>query len=87
MTEQRYSREDHEAYRRKVEAEAEREAQERRERSEKHAAYRSWIQGGGNPAAFEREWPAIKADRLKRRIGDADDRARESQRASRVSRI
>jgi hypothetical protein len=86
MTE-RYTLEDHEAY---VEAEQKRKAQEkqqRQERSEKESAKKAWLADGGKEADFEREWPGFRSEVRKQRVMDADQRARENQRAAGVSKI
>jgi hypothetical protein len=84
---ERYSREDHEAYRREVEAQQRREAQERHERQAKDAARLKWIADGGSESAFERSWSEIRDEMRRRRVVADDERARQNMRASGVSRI
>jgi hypothetical protein len=86
MTE-RYTLEDHEAH---VEAEQKRKAEEehqRQESTEREAARRVWLADGGREADFEREWPTLRDEGRRRRVVDADQKARENQRAAGVSRI
>jgi len=84
---ERYTLEDHEAYRKEQEEKAAREAEERRERMEKASARRAWLADGGKEADFEREWPKLRNEGRRRRVVDADRRAREQMQASGVSRI
>jgi hypothetical protein len=84
---ERYSLEDHEAYRKEQDAKAAKEAEERRERTEKETARRAWLADGGNAGDFEREWPRLRDEGRRRRVIDADRRAREMMQASGVSRI
>jgi hypothetical protein len=74
---------DHAAYRREVEQRERREAEALRESTERERAYHAWVQDGGSPADFEREWPKLRT----RRIMDADEQAREAQRRAGFSRI
>ena len=64
---ERYSLEDHEAYRQEQDEKAAREAEERRERTEKESARRAWLADGGNASDFEREWPKLR-DEGRRRV-------------------
>jgi hypothetical protein len=84
---ERYTLEDFEAYRREQDEKAAREAEERRERTEKESARRAWLADGGNASDFEREWPKLRDEGRRRRVVDADRRARETMQASNVSRI
>jgi hypothetical protein len=86
MTE-RYSREDHEEYRRQQDAEAAREERERREGVEKGNAQAAWVRDGGRPADFEREWPKLRDELRRRRLVDADERARAAHQSLGVSEI
>ena len=84
---ERYTLEDHEAYRKEQDEKAAKEAEERRERTEKESARRAWLADGGSAADFEREWPKLRDEGRRRRVVDADRRAREMMQASNVSRI
>ncbi len=64
-----------------------REAQERQERVEKQSARRIWVRDGGSEGDFEREWPKLRDEARRKRVADADSRARARQRATGVSRI
>jgi hypothetical protein len=74
---EKYTREDHEAYRRQVEAEQERESQERRD-AVREAAKRQWIADGGNPQSFDKAYDGL-ADSL------AADAARKREQAARAT--
>jgi hypothetical protein len=84
---ERYSLEDHEAYRKEQDEKAAKEAVERRERTEKETARRAWLADGGSEADFQREWPKLRDEGRRQRVVDADRRAREMMQASGVSRI
>ena len=84
---QRYTLEDHEAYRKEQDEKAAKEEEARREKTEKESARRAWLADGGNAADFEKEWPKLRDEGRRRRVVDANRRAREEQQASRVSRI
>jgi hypothetical protein len=86
MTE-RYTAEMHEAYRREQDEKEEQKRQERAERTEKESARLEWIRDGGREADFEREWPRLRDEGRRRRVVDADKRAREVMRSSGTSRI
>jgi hypothetical protein len=48
---------------------------------EKLAARHAWIAGGGTDVSFEREWPEMKADMMRRRdAGEKERRQREFRR-------
>ena len=83
----RYTKEMHEEYRRQQDEKAAREETARRERAEKESAKRAWIADGGDEASFEKEWPGLRAEGRRRRVLDADQRAREEMRSSNVSRV
>jgi hypothetical protein len=83
----RYTLEDHEDYRKEQDEKAAKEAEERRERTEKESARRVWVGDGGSESDFEREWPKLRDEGRRRRVVDADRRAREEMQASGVSRI
>jgi hypothetical protein len=86
MTE-RYTLEDHEAYRKEQDEKAAKAEQERREHVEKESARQAWIRDGGAEADFQREWSRLRDEGRRRRVVDADRRARETMQASGVSRI
>ena len=83
----RYTKEDHEEYRRKVDEKATKEEEARRERTEKESARRAWMADGGREADFEKEWPKLRDEGRRRRVLDADRRAREEMSAGPTSRI
>ena len=83
----RYTLEDHEAYRRQQDKKAAKEEEARRERTEKESGRRAWLADGGSEADFEREWPKLRDEGRRRRVVDADSRARQEMRASGVSKI
>jgi hypothetical protein len=74
-------------YRARVDAEQAKEAQERRERTEKETARRGFIREGGTEEQFERTWPELRDQARYQRTLDRDRAAREAQRASSGSRI
>jgi hypothetical protein len=82
-----YTKEQFEEYRRQQDEKAAKEAEERREKSEKESARRMWVADGGSTASFEKEWERLRDEGRRRRVLDADQRAREAMRASGVSRI
>jgi hypothetical protein len=84
---ERYTKEMHEAYRKEQDEKAAKEAEEHRERTEKESARRAWLADGGKEADFQREWPRLRDEGRRRRVVDADRRARETMQASGVSRI
>jgi hypothetical protein len=84
---ERYSLEDFERYRKEQDEKAAKEAEERRERTEKESARRAWLADGGSEADFRREWPRLRNEGRRRRVVDADRRARQMMQASNVSRI
>jgi hypothetical protein len=47
----------------------------------------AWVGDGGSEADFEREWPTLRDEGRRRRVVDADRRAREEMRAYGPSRI
>ena len=85
-----YTKEMHEAYRKEQDEKAAKEAQERdhrRQRMERANARRAWLADGGSEAEFEKAWPSLRDEGRRRRVMDADCRARETMQASGVSRI
>jgi hypothetical protein len=86
MTE-KYTKEMHEAFRKEQDKKAAKEAEERTEQMEKDSARRAWLADGGREAGFEREWPKLRDEGRRRRVVDADRRAREAMRNGTTSRI
>jgi len=84
---EKYTKEMHEAYRKEQDEKAAKEAEERQERAEKESARRAWLADGGSEADFEREWPKLRDEGRRRRVMDADRRAREEMRMGTTSRI
>lgn len=62
-----------------AEAQAKRESRERHERL---SAERDYLAEGGDAKAFEREWPAIKAESLRRRTADREEQRRRASNRS-----
>ena len=83
---ERYTKEMHEAYRKAQDEKAAKE-EARNERMEKESARRAWISDGGRGADFDEEWPKLRDEGRRRRVVDADHRARETMQASGVSSI
>ena len=83
----KYTAEMHEEYRRQQDEKAAKEEQARRQRTEKESARRAWLAEGGRVEDFEREWPQLRDEGRRRRIVDADKRAREEMQLRGVSRI
>jgi hypothetical protein len=87
---ERYTLEDHQAYREKVDGEARKKQQELDEKMEKARARNAWLSGGGNPDTFEAEWPRLRRELHSARVaktGELAEKAAQAQRASRVSSI
>jgi len=84
---ERYTLEDHEAYRKEQDEKAVKAEEERLARTEKESARRAWLADGGKEADFQREWPRLRDEGRRRRVMDADRRARETMRNSLTSRI
>lgn len=82
-----YTKEMHEAYRKEQDEKAAKVEEERREHMEKESARRAWLADGGREADFEREWPRLRDEGRRRRVVDADRRAREEMRLHGPSRI
>jgi hypothetical protein len=83
----RYTKEMYKAYRREQDEKAAKVEEARNERTEKESARRAWLADGGREADFEKEWPKLRDEGRRRRVIDADRRARETMQASGVSRI
>ena len=84
---ERYTQEMHQEYRRKEDARAAKLDQERQERTAKESARRAWVADGGRAEDFERQWEQIRDEGRRRRVADADRRAREEMQQRGVSRI
>ena len=82
-----YTKETHEAYRKEQDEKAAKEEEKRREMTEKESARRAWLADGVTEADFEREWPKLRDEGRRRRVVDADRRAREEMRLHGPSRI
>jgi hypothetical protein len=82
-----YTKEMHEAYRKEQDEKAAKEEEARNARMEKETARKAWIRDGGSAADFEREWPKLRDEGRRRRVVDADRRAREEMRLHGPSRI
>jgi hypothetical protein len=80
MTDRRYTEQEHQAYREKVDVQEAEEKQARADRVEKEAARALWTQDGGNASDFEKAWPGMRDEARRARIMNADRRAREAQR-------
>jgi len=87
MTEKRYTKEDHEEYRRKVDEQEAKEEEARREKMEREAARQAWLADGGSASDFEKAWPKLRDEGRRQRVIDADRWAREMQRAHGPNRI
>jgi hypothetical protein len=83
----KYTIEMFEQFRKEQDEKAAKLEEERRERTEKETARRAWLADGGAAADFEREWSSLRDEGRRRRVVDADRRAREMMQASGVSRI
>ena len=84
---ERYTLEDHEAYRKEQDEKAAKEEEARNARMEKENARRAWKADGGSEADFKKAWPKLRDEGRHQRVIDADRRARETMQASGVSRI
>jgi hypothetical protein len=63
------------------------EKAEGEERQARNSAWLRWKASGGTEKEFDREWPGMSTEMLKRRTVDADREAREVMARSSVSRI
>jgi hypothetical protein len=84
---ERYTLEDHEAYRKEQDEKAAREKRKRREQIEKKGALAAWVREGGDPEEFETEWIWMRDEARRRRVMDLDSSAREEMRSGPTSRI
>jgi hypothetical protein len=73
---ERYTLEEYETYRQQQDEKAAKEAEQRRERTEKESVRLAWLADGGKQADFEREWPKLRDEGRRQRMMDADRRAR-----------
>ena len=63
------------------------DARAKRVQGMKDSARRSWMVAGGTDEEFEREWPEMRTEMLRRRTLEDDAKAREGQRRSDVSSL
>ena len=82
-----YSIEMHEQFRKEQDEKAAREEEARNGRMEKENARRAWLADGGSEVDFQREWPKLRDEGRRRRVMDADRRAREEMRNGTTNRI
>ena len=82
-----YTREMYEEFRQRQDEQAAKEEEERRERTEKETARRAWLADGGREADFEKAWPKLRDEGRRRRVMDADERARQEMRNGATSKI
>jgi hypothetical protein len=80
--EQRRCKEERDAKLRRSEEKAKGE-----ERLARNSAWLRWKASGGTEEEFDREWPGMRTEMLKRRTVDAEGRARQEMYQSGVSRI
>lgn len=59
----------------------------KRQQEMKDSARRSWLIAGGTEEEFEREWPQMRTEMLRRRTLEDDANARAAQRRSGVSSL
>jgi hypothetical protein len=64
---ERYTLEEHEAYRKEQDEKAAKEEEARNERTEKASARRAWMADGGSEADFEKAWPQLRDEGRRRR--------------------
>jgi hypothetical protein len=83
----KYTIEMYEQFRKEQDEKAAKEAEEREQRIEKENARRAWKADGGSEVDFRREWPRLRDEARRRRVMDADRRAREAMRNGATSRI
>jgi hypothetical protein len=84
---ERYTLEDHEAYRKEQDEKTAKEEEARTQRMEKETARRAWLADGGSESDFEKTWPKLRDEGRRKRVIDADRHACELQRAHGPSRI
>jgi len=83
-------RAEQEAKKRTEEAERQKlleDARAKRVQEMQDSARRSWITAGGTDEEFEREWPDMRMEMLRRRTLEDDAKARDAMARSSVSRI
>lgn len=83
----KYTKAIYEQFRKEQDEKAKKKEEANRERMEKESARRAWLADGGSAGDFEREWPKLRDEGRRRRVMDADHRARELQRNGTTSRI
>ena len=84
---ERYTLEDHEAYRKEQDEKAAKEEEARNARMEKESSRRAWKADGGSDADFEKAWPKLRDEGRRERVLNADRAAREQMRNGTTSRI
>lgn len=83
-------RAEQEAKKRAKEAEQQKlleDARQKRQQEMKDSALRSWLFAGGTEEEFEREWPQMRTEMLRRRALEDDANARAAQRRSGISSL
>ena len=83
-------RAEQEARKRAEEAERQKlleDARAKRQQEMKDSARRSWLDAGGTGEEFEREWPGMRTEMLRRRTLEDDANARTAQRRSAISSL
>jgi hypothetical protein len=83
----KYTKEMHEQFRKEQDEEAAKEKEARTARMEKETARKAWIRDGGSEEDFKKAWPKVRDEGRRRRVMDADHRARELQRNGTTRRI
>jgi len=63
------------------------DARHKREQEMKKSALASWESSGGTEAEFEKAWPSLRLETLKRRTLEDGERARIVQRRSNISTL
>jgi hypothetical protein len=71
-----YTAEQADAWARERGEAAERKRLETSEAADRRTALEIWKAEGGDPADFEREWPSIRKEQLRRRVIDRAEAAR-----------
>jgi hypothetical protein len=82
-----YTKAMYEQFRKEQDEKAAREEEAHNARMEKESARRAWLADGCNASDFEREWPKLRDEGRRRRVMDADRRARQEMRNGATSRI
>jgi hypothetical protein len=82
-----YTKAMYEQFRKEQDEKAAREEEAHNARMEKESARRAWLADGGSAADFEKAWPELRDEGRRRRVMDADRRARQEMRNGATSRI